>query len=268
MSENEKQTPKNTEVEAKVESKERKVETLSTTVTVNKTAIKNYVVAVLVVSVTIFVALYLMEKEGRSKTNIFESVLAAQEARSVIAVVNGEKIVNSDLTTSIEQFSQAAAAQGVDISSPDALAEIRIQALDVLINTKLLKQEASDKGLSVTEEEATERLAAIETEIGGADVLAERMGSLGITVEQLKIDIRDELVIQQLLDVVFAEAEISVSEDDILEIYNNAGGEEAGLPPLKEVREQIEVQAKTNKEQAVIDEYLNDLKEGADIELL
>lgn len=267
MSEKETQTTSNHE-EVKAETNEVKSDTVAPTVTISKSTIKSYVTSVVVVAVIILGALYLMEKEGRSKTNIFESVLVAQEAKAVVAVVNGDEIINSELATSIQQFSQAAAAQGVDISNLDALSEIRAQALDVLINTKLLKQQAAEKGMSVTDEAASDRLAAIEVDIGGAEVLAERMKSLGIGEEQLHNDIKDELLIQELLDTVFAEADVSVSEEDILEVYENAGGEGAELPPIEEVRDQIEVQVKTSKEQAAIDEYLAELKEGAEIEIL
>lgn len=268
MSENETKVENDSTVEVKAEKVEAKSEAVSSTVTISKSTIKSYVTAVVVVAVIILGALYLMEKEGRSKTNIFESVLAAQEAKAVVAVVNGDKIINSELTTSIQQFSQAAASQGVDISNPDALSEIRTQALDVLINTRLLKQAALEQGLSVDDDLAIERLATIEEDIGGADILAERMELLGITQEQLHSDIRDELLIQELLDSVFVEADILVTDEDIEEIYENAGGEGAELPPIEEVREQIEAQVKTSKEQTAIDEYLAELKEGAEIEIL
>lgn len=226
---------------------------------------KGYVAAVIVVAVIILGVLYFLEKEGRSSTNIFGSIISSQEANTVVAVVNGEEIVNSELSTSIQQFSQAAAAQGVDVTSPDAQVEIRSQALDVLINTELLKQAAAEQGITVSEEATASRLDTIKSDIGGEDVLAERMEALGITAERLESDVKDEIMIKELLDSLFLEAGIAVTEEEIAEVYANAGGAEAGLPALEEVQPQIEAQIKASKEQAVIDKYLGELKAEAEI---
>jgi len=121
----------------------------------------------------------------------------------------------------------------------------------------------------VSDQAAVERLATIEEEIGGADVLAERMATLGLDEAQLQEDIRDEILIQELLDTVFLEAEIEVTEEEIATVYENAGaagGEE--LPPLEEVRGQIESEIVSSKEQEVVDQFITDLRAEAEIEIV
>ena len=270
MSENEKQSTGDSVPETEVKESVEAVETKDTTS--NKDAKKSpfvkYAISAAVVVVILLGVLYQLEKEGRSSTGVFASVIENQEEGKVVATVNGTEIINSDLDTSIQQFSQAAAVQGVDVTSPDAQVEIRSQALDVLINTALLKQAATEQGMSVTDEEVTERLETIKADIGGEEVLTERMNELGITTERLQQDIKDELLIQGLLDKVFAEANIEVTEEEVATVYEEAGGAEAGLPALEEVREQVELQIRTSKEQSAIDEYLGGLKTEADIEVL
>ena len=236
--------------------------------TKKKKPVTMYVLAFVIVAITLLIVLFLLEKEGRSSTGIFDNYFAAQENSAVVATVNGNEIRNSDLTTSIEQFTQAAVAQGVDVSNPEIKNEIRAQSLDVLINTQLLKEEALEQGITVTQEEATERLELIESEIGGADVLNERMETLGLDREKLESDIRDEILIQTLLDQVFVDAEITISEEEIQAVYDSAGGADAGLPALEEVRTEVESQIRSSKEQAAIDEFLSELKEEADIVIL
>lgn len=226
------------------------------------------VIAVIAVVIIVLGVLYQLEKEGRSSTSIFSTLIEQQEAKKVVATVNGEDITNADLQTSIQQFSQMAAAQGVDVASPEVQTDIKSQALEVLINTKLLKQEAATQGISVTDEEVTARLDTLKEEIGGEEILAERMASLGIDDTRLHTDIRDELTIQKLLDTVFAAANIAVTEEEIASVYEGAGGETAGLPALEEVRPQVEAQIVASKEQAAIDDFLATLKEGATIETL
>lgn len=229
---------------------------------------KGYVAAVVIVALVILGVLYLLEKEGRSSTSIFSSAIENQDGSSLVAVVNGEEIISSDLDTSIQQFEQAAQAQGLDINSTTTQAEIQEQALQVLVNTTLLKQEAAEQEIAVDDEAVAERIAIVQSDIGGEEALAERMATLGISEERLQKDIRDELLIQQLLDEVFADADITVTEEEIAAVYASAGGEEAGLPALEEVRPQVEAQIIASKEQEAIDAYLAELREVAQIEIV
>lgn len=227
-----------------------------------------YVAAIVIVAVTLLTVLFMLEKEGRSATGIFDSYLANQDANTVVAVVNEEDISNSDLNTSIQQFTQAAVAQGVDTTSPEAIADIRTQALEVLVNTVLLKQAAAEQGIEVSTEDTTERLDAIQTEIGGEEALQVRIDELGLTQADLVEDIKEEIVIQTLLDTIFAEAEITVTDQEIQDLYDAADTEGADLPPLEAVSEQIESQIRDTKEQEVIEAYLETLKTDAEIEIM
>lgn len=218
--------------------------------------------AVIIVISIILGVLYQMEREGRSSTHLFTSLIERQEANRVVAIVNGEKIKNAELQTSIKQFTQIAAAQGMEAAGDD----IKNQALEVLINTSLLKQEAASRGISVTDADVTERVNGIQEELGGAEVLQERMNAIGISAEQLQSDVKNELLIQRLLDQVFTEANVEITDEEVVAVYEGAGGVEAGLPALEEVRPQIEAQIKSQKEQSAIDELLTSLKEKAVIE--
>jgi len=237
-------------------------------VTKAKSKTKMYVIAIVIVAVTLLVVLFMLEKEGRSSTGIFDSYLAAQESGTVVARVNGEEITGRDLNTSIEQFYQAAAAQGEDISGPEVAADIRSQALEVLVNTTLLRQAAKEQGIEVSTESVTERLNNIQTEIGGEEALQARITELGLTRADLEEDIKEEIVIQVLLDSLFAETGIFVTDEEIQGVYEAAGGVDEGLPPLETVRDQIEVQVRGTKEQEVINTYLDTLKTDAEIELI
>lgn len=227
-----------------------------------------YIAAIVIVVATLLVVLFMLEKEGRSSTGLFDSYLTSQADSAVVAVVNGEEITEKDLNTSIQQFNQAAIAQGVDTSDPEVAANIRAQALEVLVNTALLKQAAHAEEIEVSDEVAAERMEAIQAEIGGEEVLQERIAELGLSKEDLKEDIKEEILIQTLLDGIFAEAGIVITDEEIQAVYDSAGGAEAGLPPLEEVRDQIEAQVRGTKEQEVIEAYLASLKTDAEIELI
>lgn len=212
--------------------------------------------------------LYVMEKEGRSETNVFGSLIESQESSRTVAVVNGTEITNADLATGVEQFSQAATAQGMDTSTAEAQSQIRSQALEVIVNTELLKQAAAEAGLSVSDEQVEERMNSITEDIGGEEVLAERIEALGLTMSELREDIRDEILIEQYIESLLGEEEIGATEEEIATFYAEAGGEEAGLPPLEEVRGQIEQQIVASQEQVIIDDVINELRADASIETM
>jgi len=207
-----------------------------------------------------------LEQEGRVDTSFFSSVTASSESRAVVATINGEKLRNSDLDLSVEQLTQAAAAQGLDPADPAVATEIRSQATQMLINTTLLQQAAADQGIVITDEQLNERIVELETNAGGAELLAERMTEFDIDRETFETDVRTELTILALLDTVFAEADMTVTEEDIVEVYESASAAGAEVPPLDVARPQIEAQLLQGKEQSAVDAFIDELREAADIE--
>lgn len=241
----------------------------SSTKEVSQKSIVPYVLAVVIVVGILLGVLYSLEKEGRSSTNIFAGLIESQRSGQVVAEVNGAEITQADLDVSMQQFAQAAAAQGVDLSNPAAVSEMQAQALEVLINTELLLQQASESGVSISDEAVDARLDEIVESIGGEEVLEERVAELGIDRDTLRENIREELVIQSYLDQLFSEAEVEVTDEEIESFYSSIGGGEGveGLPSLDEVRDQIEAQIVATKEQEVIDSTLSELRAEAEIEV-
>ncbi len=226
-----------------------------------------YVAAIVIVVGILLVVLFSMERQGRIETGVFDGVESFMQTRTTVATVNGVKITGAEYNTSVQQLLQAAAAQGADTTSPEVIASINERAIEVLVNTELLKQEAAEKGIVSKPEDVEARIATLVTEIGGEEILKERMATLQISDEQLRRDIGNEIVIQAYLDQLFSEVDLSVSETEITELYAAAGGAEAGLPPLEEVREQVSAQIRSNKEQEFLDGYIAELKTGAEIEI-
>ena len=230
-------------------------------------SLKLIIVSVLVVVVALAGILYALEKDGRVNSNVFSGIIDSQQTQTGVAVVNGETITESELAVASTQLAQAAAAQGADPADPTIQATIRSQALDLMIGTALLTQTAEAQGVTVPDEEVAERLAAIEADAGGAELLATRMQEFGITMESLESDVRSELVISQLLDSIVTDEDTVVTEAEIVAAYEEAGGSGVELPPLEEVRTQIETQLQQVKGQSVIEAYVEQLRANADIEI-
>lgn len=183
----------------------------------------------------------------------------------VVATVNGVDIVGSDLATSISQITATAQLQGIDTTDPSVQSEIQNQAIEMLINTEVLEQEATDRGIVITEADVEARLDALVQEIGSEEALEERMVALGIDEETLEADVQSELMIQELLNQVFAEEGVEVTEEEVQELYQATTGGGAEAPALEEIRAQIEAQIRASKEQAIVDGFIAELRSEAEV---
>ncbi len=230
--------------------------------------LKAYVGAVVVILVIAAGLIFVLEKEGRISTGLFAGVIGNMEAKAPAATVNGTVIYKSEYNSSVQQLSDMAASQGADTSDPAMVEQFKTQAIDTLVNAELLRQTAVAAGMTVTPEEIENRFNEIEEGIGGPEALAARMAEFGVTELSLRRDIENEFLIQGLFDQEVSIESIDVSEGEIKEFYENAGGPEAGLPPLVEVRDQVDQQIRLQKQQELVNIYLEDLKKDADIEIL
>lgn len=224
--------------------------------------------AVVLVIVALVGLLYIMEEQGRIETGVFDKAGSLFTAHKAVAKVNDGKVTQKELETSISQISAGAVAQGMDTSDPELSAQIQAQAIEMLINTELLMQEADVRGVAVTDAEVTERIDTLTEEVGGEEILAERMAQFGIDDKTLRSDVRNELTIQALLEEVFAEKNVEITDEEVKAFYDGAGGEEAGLPALEEVAEQIKEQIRSTKEQEQVTALIEELRGKATIEIL
>jgi hypothetical protein len=229
---------------------------------------KYTIAAVILVVIALLAVVFLMEQQGRLNTGIFDGVQKMLSRNKAVALINDSKISQYDLNISMAQIATGAAAQGADIESEEVKNEIQTQAIDMLVNTELLKQEAAARGIEISADEVNARLETLKTDVGGEEVLKERMKEFNIDEKTLRRDIKNELTIQKLLEAVFVEKTVAVTEEEVLAFYETAGGPGAELPALEEVRAQIEAQIKTTKEQEVVTAYIEELRGKATIELL
>lgn len=223
------------------------------------------VVGILVIAAGL---LFVLEKEGRTSTGIFSGVISKMEAGKSAAKVNGTEISMSDFTSSYTQLLEMSAAQGMTIGDPDVEAQLRTQAIETLVNAEVLRQAAIEAGMTASAEQIEARFTEIQDGLGGAEALASRMAEFGVTEESLRRDIENEFLIQGLFDANIDSANLTASEEEIFFLYNQAGGEAAGLPPMADIRDQIEAQVIFDKEQQLISTFIEELRADATIEVL
>ncbi len=229
-----------------------------------------YIVVAVVAAIVVLAALiFVMERQGRlAETGLFDAVHRFVDTKTAVAKVNDGTISKYDLDVSMLQMSAGFAAQGADIESEEVKTEIQTRAIDMLVNTELLKQDAAMVGIEITDEDVSARLETLTTDVGGADALKERMAEFNVSEKILRRDIKNELTIKALLDSVFKENNIAVSEEEIVNFYKEAKSSGKEFPELEAVRPQIEQQLRSTKEQEVVTSYIEELRGKAEIEIL
>ncbi len=218
------------------------------------------IVAIVAIAILAGVAVYLKDGSGNDAAGV--------NLDRVIATVNDSDIVGADLATSINQIAATAQLQGIDTTDPNVQSEIQTQAVEMLINTKLLEQEAGNRGIEVSDQDVTDRINALIAEVGSEEALQERMEALGIDDESLKSDVRSELLIQALLDQVFAEEDITVTEAEVQSLYQSTTGGGPDALSIEEMRPRLESQLRANKEQVIVDQFLSTLRTQAAVNIV
>lgn len=186
----------------------------------------------------------------------------------VIATVNDEELTRAEFNRIRQQVLQTAQQQGMDLNDSETMAQVYSQATDTLVNTELIRQAAMSAGITASEEEVQDRFDEIVEQVGGQEALEESLQQLGLTEDSLQSDVEQELIIQRYLESSIDSDSLTATDAEIDELYEASGGAEAGLPPLEEVRPQIEQQILANKENEMVNELVESLRAEADIELM
>ena len=207
-----------------------------------------------------------------SEQNGQEGVSAqTQELRdqlpNVVAVVNGEEIGKNQFLTLGEQIALQQTNEGGDISSSDMQLEISNQALNLLVNQALLVQAAEAAGTQVGDT-VDQQYAQLVQSAGGVEEFEAQLQQANTTQEQIREDLRAQLLIQTHLENKLNLEGITVTEEEINQFYEQLVAQQGeGTPALEELRDQIAAQLQNQKEAQVVNQYLTQLREDADIQV-
>jgi hypothetical protein len=175
---------------------------------------------------------------------------------NVIATVNGIEITESQVIEIQEQ----SLAQGMQISNEDALEQ--------LINSELLIQEAKKQGFDFTKQEVEENL---EIQSGNSiEEIKQELEIAGESYDELIEGYISYFMIEEYLKSIVEEVEVSDEEvenyyNELKEEYNSYGEE---LPAFEEIKEDLKNSLEYEKQQEIIIELIEDLREQANIEYL
>lgn len=184
-----------------------------------------------------------------------------------IARVNGEEITRSDLDTIQAQI---LSQQGIDPATLDAAMqqELLTQALNAVVAQTLLRQEVENAKINVGEDEVSTQLEEIKAQYENDSEYAQVLKSQNMTEDDLKTQIGENLRTQKYLDGVIDTNSLSVSGEEVDAAYKQVATNTEDVPPLEDMREQIEDSIIQQKQQQLVAQHIQQLQQKADIELL
>lgn len=116
----------------------------------------------------------------------------------VVADVNGEIVTSQELDQMLRPLYAKYKRSYSGEELEKRLVEARKEALDQLIERKLVLQEAKKKNLQVDEKDAEARLKQIKSKFDSEEEFYFALGKEGMTVDQLREDIHEQLLVRTL----------------------------------------------------------------------
>lgn len=133
----------------------------------------------------------------------------------VWAVVDGKEILRQDVE---KIFRSRVTAEAPAPSQEEALS-LKLGILDELINSEILLERANKMNLVATDAEVDEKFTESKSPYTEEE-FQKKLQETGLTVDDLRNDIRRQLSIQKLLNREVV-AKISITDQDVADFYNN-----------------------------------------------
>ena len=184
----------------------------------------------------------------------------------VVAVVNGTKIYSTEYEEGVALMQQNATQQGADLSDESIVSQIRSQVLEGLIDNTLILSAAKASGITATDEAIQAKYDELVQELGSQEELTKRMGEIGLTEEKLRSNIKDRILADAYTEAETDIETVTVSDEEVNEFVKKISEGGMELPPLEEIRPQIEAEITAQKKQEIVLSLLEKLRSEADIE--
>ena len=132
----------------------------------------------------------------------------------VVAKVNGEVISKGDFEQAIRNAEQRAGGP----VPPDQRDRVYRELLDQMIGYRLLIQESKARKISIPDADLEARMIALKQQFPTEDAFKQALAQQHVTVDQIKADARQDMVVSKLVADAVA-AKVSVKPEDVQAFY-------------------------------------------------
>jgi len=189
------------------------------------------------------------------------------ELSGAVARVNGEEIARVKLE---DAEAKIAMGQGIDVASLDAasLKQLETQALDALIANALIQQAVASSGITAKGAEIDAQMEVIKSQFQDDSQFKEALLEQKLSESELRSQVVGRLAQQMYLEQAVDIASITISDEEVNALYDQEATVSENVPPLEDVRGQIESFIAGQKQQELITAHVQKLRAAANIEIL
>jgi FKBP-type peptidyl-prolyl cis-trans isomerase (trigger factor) len=191
---------------------------------------------------------------------------AQKDPNAVVARVNGVDITRASLSQS---ETQVAAAQGVDLASLDqeSRAQLQTAALDNLIVQILVGQAIAQAEVSASDEEVATQIETIKGQFVDTAAYQAALVAQSMTEADLRAQLVGDLTRQKYFKEILSLDAVTATEEEIRALYDQVAAVQ-DVPPLEETYDEVETAVIQQKQQALVNAHVAELRATADIEIL
>jgi FKBP-type peptidyl-prolyl cis-trans isomerase (trigger factor) len=191
--------------------------------------------------------------------------LSQTGAGAVLASVNGAPITQADITERLSHAKTGLDAQGVNPDDPVTRDILQKQALEEIINETLVLADAEDRGIAVTESEVDAQYTTVRGRFATDEEFQAELSKNNFTEATLRENVRRELTLQKYVSEIATDMSLEVTEEEVAAFYKTLEGQTENVPPLAELKTDIENQLRNQKLATAVDELVNQLRANAEI---
>jgi peptidyl-prolyl cis-trans isomerase C len=170
-----------------------------------------------------------------------EATTGPSEFPDVVARVNGSDITKKELLTRAEALRNQMPALEIG-------ADFYQRVLADMVSGELLYQSVEKKGLAPSDQEVDVELQSQKARLGGDAELQKALESQGITLDELRSELRKEIAIQNLVEKQFLPT-ITVSDEEKHKFYEENSTQMKRPPQFRVAHILIGIDAKATDEQ-------------------
>jgi FKBP-type peptidyl-prolyl cis-trans isomerase (trigger factor) len=143
---------------------------------------------------------------------------------------------------------------------------VREQVLNQLISRTLISQAAEASGTAVPAAQIDAQIESVTGQFESEEAYLAELDAQGLTEAELRSQIEAELLGQIYLEGTLDYESIAVTEEEVQSTYEQVAASGGQVPPLAEVREQVEQLVIQQKQQTLVAAHVDELRAEADIE--
>lgn len=185
-----------------------------------------------------------------------------------VAVVNGQRITRSEYDMRYKQLAASVVAQGGSATTTEMQSAIKQQAIDNLVSETLLLQAANKEGIKADEKTINDQLTQSVKQFPDDAAYKKALVDQGFTEATYKASLTRNNIIQQYLKVHVDVSSATATDSEVKALYDQVAATNKTIPPLDQVRTEVENQIVSQKQQVLVNNFIERLKASSTVEIL